>query len=159
MTYWRMQLHPNDSEKSIKYTSESLSFCYIGLAFFTDPGDLEITEPLDIHQSNNEYLYWQFAKNMDIEDIVAIFSHNRPFALAKVCGKYNYIKYPMTETGLWFNHFRKVENVRYFLDEYNYDKWDKFFTSIPPTQMTIQKHTDANKEIYQFIDSWYNLKL
>jgi hypothetical protein len=74
MTYWRMQLHPNDSEKSIKYTSESLSACYIGLAFSSDPGDLEVNEPLESHQGNNEYLYWQFAREMQIDDIVAIFS-------------------------------------------------------------------------------------
>lgn len=31
MTYWRMQLHPSESEGAIKYTVESLSTGYVGL--------------------------------------------------------------------------------------------------------------------------------
>jgi hypothetical protein len=40
MTYWRMQLHPSESEGAIKHTVESLSAGYIGLDFSVDVPDL-----------------------------------------------------------------------------------------------------------------------
>lgn len=159
MNYWRMNLHPNESMKSISHTTASLTANYIGLGFLNDPGDLEISSPLPIHQSNNEFTYWQFYAELKIGETVAIFAHNLPFALVQVSGEYNYIKSPMPESGLWFNHFRKIENLRYFLDEYTFEKWINFFENPPPTQMTIQRHSDTSKPIYKFIEAWHSLNL
>lgn len=76
MVYWRMQLHPDNSNLSVKHTTESLSAGFIGLGFGKDePGDLKKVKPTDpsLKLDKNEDRYWQFADDMQIGDIVAIF--------------------------------------------------------------------------------------
>ena len=43
MTYWRMQLHPDDSSRSAQRAAESLSAGFIGLDFALEVGDLLTT--------------------------------------------------------------------------------------------------------------------
>jgi hypothetical protein len=45
MTYWRMQMHPSESEGAIRHTVESLSAGYIGLDFASDVPDLLTVGP------------------------------------------------------------------------------------------------------------------
>ena len=40
MTYWRMQLHPDDARGALRHSLESLAHEYIGLDFASDVGDL-----------------------------------------------------------------------------------------------------------------------
>ena len=40
MNYWRMQLHPDNSQGAVKHTVESLAAGYIGLDFSSDVPDL-----------------------------------------------------------------------------------------------------------------------
>lgn len=114
MTYWRMQLHPGDSEGAIKHTVESLSSGYVGLDFGVDVPDL-----LTVSQGSlpeNQRNYWAFAHEMAVGDRVLLFAHHFPFALAKISGGYNYIRVAAPEIGVWFRHFRAVDDIRYYGD-------------------------------------------
>ena len=114
MTYWRMQLHPSESEGAIRHTVESLAAGYIGLDFAEDVPDLLTVgqEALPANQRN----YWGFAHDMDVGDRVLLFAHHYPFALVRVAGPYNYIRSRAPEIGVWFRHFRAVDEVRYYGD-------------------------------------------
>lgn len=115
MAYWRMQLHPGDSENSTFYSAQSLAAGFIGLDLNANKvGDLEIANTEDIPK--NQRIYVDFARKMQVGDRVLIISHHFPFAVCTVTGEYNYIKNPVQELGVWFRHFRRVNQVRYFAD-------------------------------------------
>lgn len=114
MTYWRMQLHPSESEGAIKHTVESLSVGYIGLDFAVDVPDLMTVQQSELPEGQRHY--WAFAHEMNIGDRVLLFTHHFPFALVKISGEYNYIRAAVPELGIWFRHFRAVEDIRYFGD-------------------------------------------
>lgn len=59
-------------------------------------------------------------------DSVLIIAHHFPFAVAEVAGPYNYIREPVPHLGVWFRHFRAVENVRYYAEHYtNARDWEQ----------------------------------
>ena len=93
---------------------ESLAAGYIGLDFAEDVGDLSrVTR----EQLTQQKPYLQFAgHDMSEGDRVLVMVHHFPFALATVNGGYNYIRNRAPELGVWFRHFRKVRDVRYFAD-------------------------------------------
>ena len=124
MAYWRMQLHPDDSGKSVFHSAQSLAAGFIGLGFAGHVGDLEFENSKDIPQHQKDYL--AFFNEMDIGDQVLIISHHFPFAVCTVSGEYNYIKKPVPELGVWFNHFRPVNEIIYFADhKTNAKAWDQ----------------------------------
>lgn len=125
MAYWRMQLHPGDPEKSTFYSAQSLAAGFIGLDFNANKvGDLEIENTEDIPK--NQRIYVDFARKMQVGDRVLIISHHFPFAVCTVTGEYNYIKNPVQELGVWFRHFRRVNQVRYFADHVtNAKSWEQ----------------------------------
>lgn len=114
MPYWRMQLHPGDSEHATRHSIESLAAGYIGLDFYRDTGDLSKRQKGSLPENQQDY--WDFAHKIEIGDVVLIIVHHFPFALATVTGKYNYIKQKAPELGVWFRHFRKVKDVKYYAD-------------------------------------------
>jgi hypothetical protein len=148
MTYWRMQLHPNESEGAIRHTVESLSAGYIGLDFSTDVADL-LTIGQDVlpnHQRN----YWAFAHEMEVGDRVLLFAHHFPFALARIAGAYNYIREAAPEIGVWFRHFRHVDDVRYYGDFVtNAHNWEPI--TMTATITPLRETTTAS---YQIIERW-----
>jgi hypothetical protein len=117
MTYWRMQLHPSESGAAIKHCVDSLAAGYIGLDFASEVGDLKTTtqSALPKHQKD----YWAFADEMVEGDWVLIVAHHYPFALVKVVGPYNYIRDTAPEIGVWFRHFRKIDEIKYYGDFVN----------------------------------------
>ena len=124
MAYWRMQLHPDDSERSSFYAAQSLSAGFIGLDFSVEVGDLERVRTEDIPQYQRDYV--GFANQMQVDDRVLIISHHFPFAVCTVAGEYNYIKNPEPELGVWFRHFRRVRDVRLFSDHRtNAQTWEQ----------------------------------
>jgi hypothetical protein len=150
MTYWRMQLHPSESEGAIKHTVESLSAGYIGLDFAVDVPDLMTVTQSELPE--NQRNYWAFANEMKIGDHVLLFAHHFPFALAKASGEYNYVRAAVPELGVWFRHFRAVEDVRYFGD---------FITDArtwPQITMTatITPLRKTDTESHQLIEHWLN---
>jgi hypothetical protein len=150
MPYWRMQLHPSESEGAIKHTVESLSAGYIGLDFAVDVPDLMTVAQSELPE--NQRNYWAFAHEMKVGDRVLLFAHHIPFALAKVAGKYNYVRAAVPELGVWFRHFRAVEDVRYFGDFItNARTWPQITMTATITPL---RKTDT--ESHQLIERWLN---
>jgi hypothetical protein len=148
MTYWRMQLHPEDSSGAIRRTVESLSAGYVGLDFAADVPDL-LTIQQDALPANQRN-YWGFAHEMDVGDRVLLFAHHFPFALVRVSGEYNYIRSKVRELGVWFRHFRSVDDVRYYGDFVtNASDWERI-----PMAATITPLRDPNSASYKLIDRW-----
>lgn len=87
---------------------------------------------------------------MQVGDQVLIVVHHFPFALATIRGEYNYIKIPEPELGVWFRHFRRVHEVRYFADRMtNAQSWEKLVMTD-----TISSLKDPNSKSYRLIDGW-----
>ena len=150
MAYWRMQLHPADSAKSILHATRSLGRGYIGLDFSSPPGDLINVDPASIPKSQRDYV--DFAHTMALDDLVLIVAHHYPHALAKVIGDYNYIRRPDEELGVWFRHFRRVEVLGYYADyETNPANWKK--TTMTDTISILR---DRRGISYTLIEEWNN---
>ena len=123
--FWRMQLHPAETGRSIRYTIDSLSAGYIGLDFTRDPGNLMEAKVKDLPEAQRDYM--DFATVMQRGDWVLVTAHHFPFALVKVAGDYNHIHQPEPKLGLWFRHFRKVIDIHYYADyETNAHDWSQF---------------------------------
>ena len=140
MAYWRMQLHPSESQGAVRHTVDSLSAGYIGLDFVTDVPDL-----LTVPQSalpENQRNYWSFAHEMEVGDWVLLFTHHFPFALARIAGPYNYIRSTAPEIGVWFRHFRQVDEVRYYGDFMtNARNWESItMTALSPPSVSPVPH-------------------
>ncbi len=148
MTYWRMQLHPTEPSIAVEHTVKSLAAGYMGLDFATDVGDLRRTTQDALPQNAKDY--WAFSAEMDIGDRVLIIAHHFPFALATIAGDYNYIRHHAPEIGVWFRHFRAIEDVRYYADRItNAHEWQR----ITMTD-TISPLRDPASLSYQLIASW-----
>lgn len=87
---------------------------------------------------------------MDIGDRVLLFSHHYPFALVRVAGPYNYIRSKAPEIGVWFRHFRAVDDVRYYGDfETNVEEWEKIVMTA-----TITPLREPNTASFELIQKW-----
>ena len=151
MTYWRMQLHPDKPGMSLKYCSESLAAGFIGLDFAAEVGDLHRTTQSKLPQKQKDY--WAFAHEMDIGDPVLIISHQFPFALVIISGEYNFIRRPEPEIGVWFRHFRRIKNAKYYADLLtNAHKWEhlKMTDTISPLR-------DPQSKSYRLIQRWLKM--
>jgi hypothetical protein len=148
VTYWRMQLHPSESEGAIRHTVECLSAGYVGLDFAVDIPDL-LTVAQD-SLPHNQRNYWAFAHEMAVGDRVLLFAHHYPFALVKVSGEYNYIRSRAPEIGVWFRHFRKVDDVRYYGDFVtNARSWEPLTMTA-----TLTPLRDISTSSFQLIRRW-----
>lgn len=148
MTYWRMQMHPNEAEGAIRHTVDSLAAGYIGLDFAGHVPDLLTIsqEALPVNQRN----YWSFAHEMDVGDRVLLFAHHFPLALARVAGPYNYIRSRAPEIGVWFRHFRAVDDVRYYGDFVtNAHEWEHLVMTA-----TITPLREDGSASHQLIRRW-----
>jgi hypothetical protein len=148
MTYWRMQLHPSQSNQAVKHAVESLAAGYIGLDFEGETGDISIVAKSLLPRNQRDY--WAFANEMAVDDHVLIIAHHFPFALVRVSGPYNYIKLTVPEIGVWFSHFRAVDDIRYFADfRTNARAWRQ----ITMTD-TISPLRAASSLSYRLIEEW-----
>jgi hypothetical protein len=148
MTYWRMQMHPNDAGGAVQHTAASLSAGYIGLDFAEPVSDLLEIAQAELPQ--NQRLYWGFAREMAVGDWVLLSTHHFPFALARVAGEYNYIRATAPEIGVWFRHFRKVDSVRYYGDFVtDVRKWEPITMTA-----TITPLREKDSMSYQLIERW-----
>jgi hypothetical protein len=148
MTHWRMQLHPSKPEAAIEHCVKSLTTGYIGLDFTVDIGDLTTTSRNDVPENQRDYL--AFADEMKPGDHVLIIAHHFPFALVTVDGPYNFIRKPIPELGVWFQHLRKVKNIRYYADFItNAHAWERIIMTD-----TISPLRDQNSKSYQLIENW-----
>lgn len=148
MTYWRMQLHPSQSGGAIRHTVESLVAGYIGLDFSIDVPDMLTVEQDSLPQAQRNY--WGFAHEMNVGDRVLLFVHHYPFALARIAGEYNYIRDTVPEIGVWFRHFRRVDDVRYYGDFItDAHAWERLTMTA-----TITPLQNTNSSSYQLIERW-----
>ena len=148
MTYWRMQMHPDESQGAIRHTVESLSAGYVGLDFAADVADLMTVVSDDLPDNQRNYL--AFAREMAVDDCVLLFAHHFPFALARVAGEYNYIRARAPEIGVWFRHFRRVDDVRYYGDFVtNARTWEPIVMTA-----TITPLREKDSASYKLIDRW-----
>ena len=148
MTYWRMQLHPPSRRDAVKHTIESLAAGYIGLDFAAEVGDLLETEQGSLPASQKHY--WAFAHEMQKGDLVLIIAHQFPVALVTVAGAYSYSRAIAPEIGVWFRHFRKIDDIQYYDDfQTNSLIWDR----IAMTD-AISPLRDPNSLSYRLIEDW-----
>ncbi len=149
MAFWRMQLHPDDSGRGSRHSAESLSAGFIGLDFGQDRGDMTLIQnPAILPQGERDYL--DFAHRMVVGDKVLIIAHNFPFALATVAGEYNYIRTPVPELGVWFRHFRRVSDVKYYGDWVtNAADWQRLIMTD-----AISILNDPTGQSYRLIQAW-----
>jgi hypothetical protein len=146
--YWRMQLHPNDAEGAVKHTVRCLSAGYIGLDFEIDVPDL-LTIRQDMLPEKHR-LYWAFAHEMHVDDRVLLFAHHYPFALVRVKGDYNHIRADADKIGVWFRHFRAVDDVQYYGDfETDARRWEPLTMTA-----TITPLRDTQSASYRLIQQW-----
>jgi hypothetical protein len=143
-----MQIHPASPQEAVKHTIESLAAGYIGLDFAGEVGDLHTIQQSSLPA--NQRHYWGFAHEMKEGDLVLILAHHFPFALAKVYGPYNYIRSEAPEIGVWFRHFRKVSDVRYYADfKTDAHAWEKTTMTATITQLR-----DPDSNSYRLIGEW-----
>src|SRR5690242_309404 len=122
--YWRMQLHPAMPGNAVRHAVESLAAGYIGLDFVSDTGDMLTIGQETLPDSQCDY--WAFAHELDGGDQVLGIAHHLPFALVRVSGPYNYIRAVSPELRVWFRHFRRVDDVRYYGDLVtNAHQWER----------------------------------
>lgn len=153
MTYWRMQLHPDSAGGAVKHTVESLSAGYIGLDFASDVGDMQTITREQIPEGQRNY--WAFAHEMAVGNRVLLFTHHFPFALVRVSGAYNFIRAAVPELGVWFRHFRAVDEVRYYGDcRTNAREWRPLTMTA-----TITPLREPDSESYKLIESWLRAAL
>jgi hypothetical protein len=148
MKYWRMQLHPDDAGGATRHAVESLASGFLGLDFVADPGDLTkaATSALPVGQRD----CMGFAVGMSVGDTVLIVVHHFPFALATIAGDYNYIRCPEPELGVWFRHFRRVSDVKYYADWVtNAHDWQRLVMTD-----TFSILNDPNSQSYRLIQDW-----
>ncbi|MCB2213521.1 hypothetical protein KQI52_15510 [bacterium] len=149
MAYWRMQLHPSDSQNAVEQTVSCLGKGYIGLDFEQDIGDLLTTEKEIIKSTQQDY--WYFAHSMKVGDHALIIAHHYPFALVEVVGEYNYIRDSETDLGIWCRHFRKVKLIGFYADyTTNAKSWQQLIMTD-----TISILNDPNSKSYKLIEEWY----
>jgi hypothetical protein len=148
MNYWRMQLHPSESNIAVKHSITCLAAGYIGLDFGYDTGNLLNIKKEDLRPGQQDF--WEFAHVMKRGDIVLIIAHHFPFALVRVAGAYNYIKTIDPNIGVWFRHFRQVKSIHYYADyKTNAHQWQQLRMT---DTISILKNND--KKSYRFIEKW-----
>jgi hypothetical protein len=143
-----MQLHPAEAEQAVRHAVESLAASFIGLDFGADVGDLKRIRRDKLPPSRRDY--WSFAHEMKVGDRVVIIVHHFPFALVRVAGAYNYTREVSPELGIWFRHFRRVDDVRFYGDFVtNAHEWK----TLPMTE-TITRLRDPHSLSYKLIAKW-----
>jgi len=127
MTYWHMQLHPDNPEQKNEIDIlEKTSL--IGL------GDLKGPQVDD------------FIEIMDVGDIVLVRRRRIPLALVEVVGEHQYESKPNKKLD-WFEHRRKVKVLEI-------SKIKKHDFSQP--RGTLRKSINKKAITYKYINDWYN---
>ncbi|MFZ2891134.1 AAA family ATPase, partial [Sulfuricurvum sp.] len=129
MTYWHMQLHPNDKEWGReKELLEKKAL--IGLGEW-EGGQSQIS---------------QFENEMQIGDIVLIKRGALAIALTKVIGDFEENDKGSID---WFKYRRKVEVLDYAINHR--------FDSFPQPRGTLQKSVTPSSVTYRYINNWYKI--
>jgi len=126
MTYWHMQLHPDDKNwEREKELLEKKSLIGCGLS---DDSQLNL-----------------FRSGLEIDDIVLIKRGNISIALVKVIGDFKDVGKNNLTNLAWFRYRRKIEILG----------WAKNRDKFPSVRKTMQRLIDKKSKSYKYIDSWY----
>ena len=157
MAYWRMQLHPGEPSDALSRTVTMLAAHFIGLDFGyvpgltpadEDVGDLLRESPAPVSEGQRSYR--AFATEMKEGDRVLIMVHNFSFALCRVAGGYNYVREIPEELRIWFRHYRRVDDVRYYGDFVkDAHSWERI-----PMANAIGPLHDQNGAAFRLIQRW-----
>lgn len=148
MAYWRMQVHPNDAKSAMRHTVQSLAAGFIGLDFEEDVPDMKTISQEQLPERERQY--WAFAHEMDEGDHVLVFAHHYPVALVRIAGEYNYIRSEQSHIGIWFRHFRRVKDVKYFADfRTDARSWERITMTA-----TITPLRDRDSASFRLIETW-----
>lgn len=130
MTFWHMQLHPEDTKNFPPEKIRRILYdtSYIGL------GNWESSQVND------------FKNRMTLGDIVAIKSGKTPIALVEVTGDLEYKDNPNEDLD-WFDNRRKIKIL---------DCKDTYGFSIPQPRGTLSICADPNKKTSIIINNWYD---
>jgi hypothetical protein len=129
MTYWHMQLHPDD--KNFNREREILEQTHvIGLGAW-----LEGTPQIS-----------QFEDEMEIGDIVLIRLGGKSIALVEVTGEFEKVESVNKDLD-WFPNRRKIKVID-FMEEQRHD--------FPSPRGTLKKSVNRYTPTYQYINDWYN---
>jgi hypothetical protein len=122
---------------------------FIGLDWADDPGDLTLLSVDSLPPNVNTHDFG-FARKMKLGDKVLVIVHHFPFALATVDSDYNYVREKVPELRIWFKHFRRVRDVRYYADRVtSAHEWE-----VIKMTSTLQILTDKDSASYRMIKSW-----
>ncbi|MFM9872609.1 MAG: hypothetical protein ACKVQS_03975 [Fimbriimonadaceae bacterium] len=147
MAYWRMQLHPGDSNNASKHTLNCLSKGIVGFDFFDDIGNLR-GEHGTIDEKQKDYL--KFEDEMVPGDHILVISHHFPFALVEVSSDYVYVPNAKEDLGVWFRHLRFVKVCQFYADYCtNAKSWE-----VTKMTDTISPLRDVNSKSYRLIEDW-----
>jgi hypothetical protein len=129
MTYWHMQLHPNNPN------------------FNREREILEQKQVIGVDdRSDGEKKIDLFKLAMSIGDIVLIKLGAQPIALVEVTGEHEYIKQVNDDLD-WFPHRRNIKVIA-FMDDVKND--------FPYPRGTLKKSVTIDTPTYQYINQWYN---
>ena len=128
MTYWHMQLHPNDP----KWGNE------LEL--------LEKKELIGLGLTKSDIAYMNFKNDMEINDIVLIKRGSTVLALVQVIGNCEDIETNDEDRLDWFRYRRKIKILS--TDTEN-------LPAFPQPRKTIQKAFNKYTLTYKYIDNWY----
>jgi hypothetical protein len=153
-----MQLHPSEPDWATDYAVQSLAKGLVGFDYAKDPGDLTLLDPSRLPENVQKHEV-EFATRMEVGAKVLVLVHQYPFALVTIDSDYYYLRRPVSSgngnavrlvLGVWFNHFRRVRDVKYYADWIKDPlKWEKF-----PKCPTIQPLINPESASYKLIESW-----
>lgn len=150
--YWRMQLHPTDSTFSSFYANTSIAKGFIGLGFENKVGDLLELQDIEILGKQKDYLL--FATEMKVGDIVLIMSHHNPVAVVKIKSDYNYIRETVPELGIWFRHFRKIEDEIIYYTDFETNKNNFQSITMSGTISPLRDENSQSRKLIQAMIEW-----
>ncbi len=133
MTYWHMQLHPNDKDwgREVELLKEK---SLIGIGDYWSGSGSQID---------------QFIKELKIDDIVLIKCGARPIALVQIDDNLKDIGKNDKNLLDWFRYRRKVRVLDYASNR----KLDNF----PQPRGTLQKSITQSSVTFKYIDNWHRL--
>ena len=100
----------------------------------------------------NQKDYWAFAHAMAHGDRVLVMAHHFPFGLVRIAGEYNYVRRFAPEIGVWFRHFRKVDDIHFYADvktKTDVRKWNRLIM-----KDTISPLHNESSQSYVLIEDW-----
>jgi len=130
MTYWHMQMHPDDKSFADEHVYSILEHKrIIGLG----------------HWDKGQAVIAAFQNEMKVNDVVAIKNGAKLIALVQVIGGAYHVENDGTEIG-WIEHRRPIRLLDWELEE----------KSLPQPRGTLEKCVNKDASTTQIISAWHD---